>query len=145
MGIFNMDKFKENQEKINKNRDEKLKRIKEKDRINKEKYLDSKEKFKLDIKSDIEGINKEGVKIKEEFNSLKEDLTELKKEYHINRTNNCCPRCKGNNLVSNKSGVGVGKAVAGGIILGPVGLLAGAIGKNKIQLTCLDCGKQFKL
>lgn len=30
------------------------------------------------------------------------------------------------------------------VVAGGVGILAGAIGSNKIQITCLSCGHQFK-
>jgi len=39
-----------------------------------------------------------------------------------------------------KGGVSGGKAVAGALFLGPVGLLAGALGKKKVLYQCNKCG-----
>ena len=57
----------------------------------------------------------------------------------------CCPRCRSKNLISNKQGFGAWKALAGGLIAGPIGLLAGGINSNKIVLTCQNCCNQFPL
>lgn len=55
-----------------------------------------------------------------------------------------CPRCKSNQITANKKGFSVGKAAAGALLTGGVGLLAGTIGSNKVVITCLACGHQFK-
>lgn len=55
-----------------------------------------------------------------------------------------CPKCKSTNVTHNRQGFGVGKAAVGALLTGGIGLLAGGIGKNKILLTCLDCGKEWK-
>lgn len=55
-----------------------------------------------------------------------------------------CPKCNSNQLTANKKGFSGGKALVGGVLTGGVGLLAGTIGSNKITITCLACGKQFK-
>lgn len=39
----------------------------------------------------------------------------------------------------------LGKAVAGGLILGPIGLLGGTIGSGRIVVTCLKCGHKWKV
>lgn len=55
-----------------------------------------------------------------------------------------CPKCLSTSLTANKKGFGLGKALVGGILTGGVGLLAGNIGKNKVLVTCMKCGNQFK-
>lgn len=54
-----------------------------------------------------------------------------------------CPKCGSSNLTANNKGFGVGKAVIGGAILGPVGLLGGFVGSSKVKVTCLQCGNQW--
>lgn len=57
----------------------------------------------------------------------------------------CCPKCGSTQLTANKKGFSLGKALVGGIALVPIaGVATGMIGKNKIIITCLNCGKQFK-
>lgn len=57
-----------------------------------------------------------------------------------------CPCCKSDKWVSagvnnNKSGFSAGKAAAGAILLGPIGIVAGALGKKHTYVTkvCQDC------
>jgi hypothetical protein len=57
---------------------------------------------------------------------------------------NCCPRCKGEDFVGNSKGYGVGKALAGAALLGPVGLVAGLAGSGKVVITCVSCGFRVK-
>lgn len=71
--------------------------------------------------------------VKSETNNSNNDDTKIR-----------CPKCGSEQLTSNKKGFGAGKALAGGMIAGPLGLFAGAIGKNKIEITCLKCGNRFK-
>lgn len=54
-----------------------------------------------------------------------------------------CPYCGSHSIQAVKKGFGLGKAAAGGLLLGPVGLFGGVIGSNKIQRVCLNCGKKF--
>ena len=56
-----------------------------------------------------------------------------------------CPKCGSTSLTAQRRGFGVGRAVVGGVLLGPVvGVLAGAAGSKKIELTCLNCGHRFR-
>lgn len=54
-----------------------------------------------------------------------------------------CPYCGSTNIQAVKKGFSAGKAIVGGAIAGPVGLAAGAIGSNKIERVCINCGKTF--
>ena len=55
-----------------------------------------------------------------------------------------CPKCQSDQVTVNKKGFSGKKAVVGAVLVGGVGLLAGTIGSNKIVITCLNCGHQFK-
>lgn len=56
----------------------------------------------------------------------------------------CCPMCGESNVWKQvdktKKGFSVGKAAVGGLLLGPVGLLGGALGKSKVCYCCGKCG-----
>lgn len=54
-----------------------------------------------------------------------------------------CPYCNSKNIHVHKKGFSGKKAVAGAVLTGGVGVLAGTIGSNNIKLTCLNCGKTF--
>ncbi len=51
-----------------------------------------------------------------------------------------CPKCQSTSLSGNKKGFGLGKAVAGGLLIGGIGLLSGFFGSRKIEITCMQCG-----
>jgi hypothetical protein len=55
-----------------------------------------------------------------------------------------CPKCNSEDVTANQKGFSLGKSVAGAVILGPVGLLGGFVGKGKVRITCLKCGHQWK-
>lgn len=54
-----------------------------------------------------------------------------------------CPKCNSDQITANKKGFSGRKAVAGAVLTGGVGLLAGTIGSNKVVITCLACGHNF--
>ena len=62
----------------------------------------------------------------------------------MSETNLLCPKCGSDQLTANKKGFSGKKAVAGAVLTGGVGLLAGTIGSNKVKITCLSCGNEFK-
>ena len=54
-----------------------------------------------------------------------------------------CPKCHSTSLSANKKGFGIGKAVIGAALAGPIGLVGGNINASKVKVTCLRCGHQF--
>lgn len=55
-----------------------------------------------------------------------------------------CPKCGTIHLTVQKQGFGAGKALAGVVLTGAVGLLAGFVGGGKVKVTCLTCGHAWK-
>lgn len=54
-----------------------------------------------------------------------------------------CPKCHSTSISANKKGFGIGKAVIGAAMVGPIGLAGGNINASKVKITCLKCGHQF--
>lgn len=54
-----------------------------------------------------------------------------------------CPSCgattEWNKVGEGKQGFSVGKAAVGGLLLGPIGLVGGALGKKKVVYYCRNC------
>ena len=61
---------------------------------------------------------------------------------HVDNTPRC-PKCGSTSITANQKGFGVGKAVVGAAIAGPIGLAAGNVGAKKVRITCLNCGYQW--
>lgn len=61
---------------------------------------------------------------------------------------NYCPMClqeeKWKSIDNYRTGFSVGKAAAGAILLGPIGLVGGALGKKKVFYACGKCGFQHE-
>ena len=55
-----------------------------------------------------------------------------------------CPKCGSTQLHSDKRGFSTGKAVVGTVATLGVGLVAGAVGKDKIIITCLHCDHKWQ-
>lgn len=55
-----------------------------------------------------------------------------------------CPSCGSEQLHSGDQGFGLGKAVVGHIVIGPLGLLGGFLGHKKTRITCLKCGYKWQ-
>lgn len=54
-----------------------------------------------------------------------------------------CPKCHSTSLSAQKRGFSGGKAVAGAVLTGGVGLLAGLHGKDKLAIYCMNCGHSW--
>ena len=54
-----------------------------------------------------------------------------------------CPKCHSNQVTAGKKGFGIGKALVGGVLLGPVGILAGFIGSKNMEFVCLSCKERW--
>lgn len=55
-----------------------------------------------------------------------------------------CPNCASTQIMAAKKGFEVGKAAAGAVLFGGIGLAGGMIGANKIILSCLRCGHRWE-
>lgn len=54
-----------------------------------------------------------------------------------------CPVCKSRQFKrvdKSKKGFSVGKAALGTVLLGPVGLVGGGLGKKHVTMACAECG-----
>lgn len=58
---------------------------------------------------------------------------------------NECPSCETGTLTVQKKGYGAGKGCCGTLCMGPIGLLCGAFGANKMYAVCPNCGHKKKL
>ncbi len=54
-----------------------------------------------------------------------------------------CPKCGSTQVTVQKKGFGGGCACCGALLVGPLGLLCGLHGANKVIITCLKCGNQW--
>jgi tellurium resistance protein TerD len=56
-----------------------------------------------------------------------------------------CPSCGSPSIVAAKEGFDAGSGCCGAILLGPLGLLCGALGSNVMNMHCLNCGHKWRL
>lgn len=91
-----------------------------------------------------EEIKTDAIKCKHCGEMLHQHEKQLENVQSQNEPQVCCPVCGSTQVSAQKKGFGLGKAAIGGALVGGVGLVAGLFGKNKIYLTCLNCGYQFK-
>ncbi|WP_313374273.1 hypothetical protein [Chishuiella sp.] len=55
-----------------------------------------------------------------------------------------CPKCQSEQITSHKNGFGISKAILGALTFGGIGIVAGSIGKNKVNNHCMNCGYKWK-
>lgn len=122
---------------------EKIDSKKEELKIKQEKYEKRYEESKIKQQESKKLLKEEAEKIMAS-NPVVNDKTKVNNTIK-NEKVVCCPKCGSTQLTANKKGFSLGKALVGGIALVPIaGVATGMIGKNKIIITCLNCGKQFK-
>ena len=104
-------------------------------------------RMKRQIEAPIETIVKREIEADPQMQVQKAQLAELRTANRLQRqqmnAQAKCPRCGCTSLSGNKKGFGIGKAVLGAAVVGPIGLVAGNLGAKKVRVTCMRCGKQF--
>jgi hypothetical protein len=75
--------------------------------------------------------------------SWRETKPEPLESKNIESRGGSCPKCGRKEYTANRKGFGVKRAIVGGALLGPLGLLAGATGRKKIEVTCLRCSHRW--
>lgn len=55
----------------------------------------------------------------------------------------CCPKCKSCSLLKQEGKFDKKKSIIGAAITGGPGIIFGHAKKNKVQITCQDCGYKF--
>ena len=110
-------------------------------------------KIEIDKKLAELKINENERKIDESIENISVSMTDLNKKIKSDqlklKQNKAdepirCPKCGSVQVVPMKKGFGVGKAFVGVVATGGIGLLAGGIGANKVELHCLKCNKIFR-
>lgn len=54
-----------------------------------------------------------------------------------------CPMCKSKKFIKadkGKKGFSVTKSIVGTVFAGPIGIVAGGLGKKHVTMACRDCG-----
>lgn len=54
-----------------------------------------------------------------------------------------CPYCGSTNIQIAKKGFSAGGAALGAFLLGPIGVLGGAVGANDVERVCVSCGRKL--
>lgn len=103
-------------------------------------------------------VDTEKIKKEEEWEKYKEDQKRLK-ELHKQNMDQMrareqmresedntvrCPKCGSTSITANKKGFSLTKGAAGVLAAGAIGVVAAGHGKNKVIVTCLNCGHQWK-
>ncbi len=54
-----------------------------------------------------------------------------------------CPQCGSQNIQMDEKGFDIGEAIAGNILLGPIGILLGAMESDDTVYKCKACGYEW--
>jgi len=92
--------------------------------------------FWNDLKSQVKDMSNKQIAETGQKNERKKEMDEKGEAY--------CPKCLSTSLSTQKKGGSIAKGLVGGALLGPVGLLTGGIGRNKVDVVCMKCGNKFK-
>ena len=117
----------------------------EKEEMQKIKQIEIMAKMKnISIEEATKQCEESNAKMRELFSLDKKE--EIKKKVEENKTNGIvsCPKCASTSITAQKKGFGTGKAVLGATTIGALGVVAGGIGSNKVEITCLNCGHKWK-
>ncbi|WP_125139934.1 zinc ribbon domain-containing protein [Clostridium transplantifaecale] len=101
--------------------------------------------YALQKQSQQNELQARSAQLKMQAMSLKAQQEQLELQQQQYASMAKCPKCGSTSLSGNKKGFGIGKAVVGAALVGPLGLVAGNIGAKKVRVTCLNCGKKFML
>lgn len=91
--------------------------------------------------------------LRKKLNLSTEELKIRKVEHIVKNTSSekkvedkvvCCPKCGSTSITANKKGLSLAKGAAGVFVAGAIGVVAAGHGKNKVIITCLNCGHQWK-
>lgn len=104
-------------------------------------FFTSEEELEIREKKIIEKREEE-LRKREEFKRIMESKPTVSKKYEDNVVR--CPKCGSTSITAHKKGFGLAKGAAGFFTLGAYGVVAAGIGKNKVLITCLNCGKRWK-
>lgn len=55
-----------------------------------------------------------------------------------------CPKCGSEQFTAQKKGFSAGRAIAGDVLFGPLGIAAGIANQHNIIITCLACGNTWR-
>ncbi|WKZ43336.1 MAG: hypothetical protein QY302_14660 [Anaerolineales bacterium] len=55
-----------------------------------------------------------------------------------------CPACQSMSIATGEKGFSLGKAAAGALLLGPIGIAGGLLGRKNIEFVCQACGHRWK-
>lgn len=85
-------------------------------------------------------LSEQAIQKQKEEKYERERVSQLKRE-HIPY----CPKCHSTSLTYQNKKLSVGRAVVGGVIMGPIGTAVGGVTSKKGYVKCLNCGHKWKL
>lgn len=142
MGLFDSAEERERKKKLKQEEKERKKRLKEEEEERKrqifERIMASNPEVTPKTPEQKEREKREQMKKKTTV-SFSSSTCTVKKD-NIAR----CPKCGSTSLTANKKGFSLAKGVAGVFVAGAIGVVAAGHGKDKVIITCLNCGHQWK-